>query len=190
MGDPKPRALVPRAITPQVATPRAITPRTVSPRFTRNRGPRRFGQRGPRRPERPTLSRLVAGLILCVLMGLPGLAAIKLSQEIPMVRTAGFFLLGSSVAYVVCALDKLLAINRKFRIPENLLHFLEIFGGWPGSFLAQHRYRHKVSKVSYQIIFWLIVAGYQFAAMAYIFDIESSSEMVRNYLHDLAQKFS
>ncbi len=83
MADPKPRAMVPRAVTPRVPTARAVTPRAVPPRFTRNRGPRRFGQKGPRRPERPTLSRLVAGLMLCVLMGLPGLAAIKLSQHVP-----------------------------------------------------------------------------------------------------------
>lgn len=190
MADPKPRALVPRAVTPRVPTARAVTPRAVPPRFTRNRGPRRFGQRGPRRPERPTLSWLVAGLMLCVLMGLPGLAAIKLSPKIPLNQTIGFFLLGSFAAYLLCAIDKALAMNRKFRIPENLLHFLEVFGGWPGSFLAQHRYRHKVKKTGYQIIFWLIVAGYQFTATAYLFELGRPSEAVRDYLHDLARKVS
>lgn len=185
MADPKPRALVPRAVTPRVATPRV-----VPPRFTGNRKPLHTGQKGPRRPERPTLSWLVAGLMLCVLMGLPGLAAIKLSPKLPLNQTIGFFLLGSSAAYLLCALDKILAMHRKFRIPENLLHFLEVFGGWPGSFLAQHRYRHKVKKTGYQIIFWLIVAGYQFTAMAYLFELGRPSEAVRDYLHNLARKVS
>jgi uncharacterized membrane protein YsdA (DUF1294 family) len=128
--------------------------------------------------------------MLCVLMGLPALAAIKLSQKLPLNQTLGFFLLGSSAAYLLCALDKALAMYRKFRIPENLLHLLEIFGGWPGSFLAQHRYRHKVKKTGYQIIFWLIVAGYQLIATAYVFDLGRPSEAVRAYFDDLARKVS
>ena len=48
---------------------------------------------------------------------------------------------------------------------EAQLHLLELLGGWPGALLAQRRLRHKCSKRSYQIVFWLIVLAYQFAAM-------------------------
>ena len=37
-------------------------------------------------------------------------------------------------------------------------------GGWPGALLAQRRLRHKCSKPSYQIIFWIIVTLFQVAA--------------------------
>ncbi|MEI6566387.1 MAG: hypothetical protein WCR20_06915 [Verrucomicrobiota bacterium] len=35
--------------------------------------------------------------------------------------------------------------------------------GWPGAFLTQRRLRHKCSKGSYQVVFWLIGLAYQFA---------------------------
>lgn len=47
------------------------------------------------------------------------------------------------------------------RIPENVLHALEMAGGWPGALLAQQLLRHKTRKVSYQTLFWLIVALHQ-----------------------------
>jgi uncharacterized membrane protein YsdA (DUF1294 family) len=40
------------------------------------------------------------------------------------------------------------------------LHLLELCGGWPGALIAQHWVRHKVGKLSFQIIFWLIVAAH------------------------------
>ncbi|MBN8708921.1 MAG: DUF1294 domain-containing protein [Verrucomicrobia bacterium] len=141
-------------------------------------------------PERPTLSWLIAGLVLCVLAGLPVLALVKVSQHVP-----GFWLLGYSVvvsllAFLFCASDKRQAKDGQWRTPENLLHFLELIGGWPGSFVAQHRFRHKVKKGNYQLIFWLIVAGYQLIAAAYVFDLGRPSEAVRAYFDDLARKVS
>ena len=54
--------------------------------------------------------------------------------------------------------DKRRAESGAWRIPESTLHLAELLGGWPGAFLAQRRFRHKISKTSYQIIFWGIVA--------------------------------
>ena len=48
------------------------------------------------------------------------------------------------------------------RTPEKRLHLLEAVGGWPGALFAQLFYRHKNKKISYQIVFWLIVAGHGF----------------------------
>jgi len=39
-----------------------------------------------------------------------------------------------------------------------------LLGGWPGAFLAQRRFRHKCSKVSYQVVFWVIALTYQLVA--------------------------
>jgi hypothetical protein len=44
------------------------------------------------------------------------------------------------------------------------LHLLELIGRRSGAFLAQRRLRHKCSKVSYQVVFWLIAMACQFAA--------------------------
>ena len=54
--------------------------------------------------------------------------------------------------------DKRQAKLDGWRIPEKTLHMLAVFGGWPGAFLAQRYFRHKTQKVSFQIVFWLIVA--------------------------------
>jgi len=41
---------------------------------------------------------------------------------------------------------------------------LEFLGGWPAAFLAQRVLRHKIRKISYQMIFWLIVVFHQWLA--------------------------
>jgi uncharacterized membrane protein YsdA (DUF1294 family) len=70
----------------------------------------------------------------------------------------------SVFTYWSYARDKRKAQQSEWRISEARLHLLELLGGWPGAFLAQQRLRHKCSKVSYQVVFWLIVLVYQFAA--------------------------
>lgn len=37
------------------------------------------------------------------------------------------------------------------------MHLYEVLGGWPGGLLAQRLIRHKNRKLSYQLVFWLIV---------------------------------
>lgn len=61
--------------------------------------------------------------------------------------------------------DKRRAREQGWRLPEARLHLLELLGGWPAALLAQRWWRHKCSKLSYQIIFWLIVGVWQFAAV-------------------------
>jgi len=56
--------------------------------------------------------------------------------------------------------DKRAAQLGFWRTPEIKLHILEALGGWPGALLAQIFYRHKVRKLRYQVVFWLIVLGH------------------------------
>ncbi|MDM8531045.1 cold shock and DUF1294 domain-containing protein, partial [Anaerolineales bacterium HSG25] len=53
--------------------------------------------------------------------------------------------------------DKNRAQQKRWRTPEYLIHFAELLGGWPGALFAQYNIRHKNSKFSYQIEFWIIV---------------------------------
>ncbi|EPM70035.1 hypothetical protein A3SM_28103, partial [Pseudomonas syringae pv. actinidiae ICMP 18886] len=57
--------------------------------------------------------------------------------------------------------DKRQAGNGGQRTPENVLHTVELLGGWPGALLAQQAFRHKTRKVSFQVVFWLIVLVHQ-----------------------------
>ncbi|RMT78615.1 DUF1294 domain-containing protein [Pseudomonas viridiflava] len=67
----------------------------------------------------------------------------------------------SLLAFVLYRHDKLQAGQGGQRTPENVLHAVELLGGWPGALLAQQVFRHKTRKVSFQIVFWLIVLVHQ-----------------------------
>ncbi len=66
----------------------------------------------------------------------------------------------SLAAFAIYAWDKSRAERGAFRTSEKSLHLLELFGGWPGALIAQQWLRHKNRKLSYQIVFWLIVLGH------------------------------
>ena len=74
----------------------------------------------------------------------------------------------SFISFLSCKSDKQKAINGKWRTPEANLHFLEFIGGWPGSYIAQRLFRHKISKLSYQISFWRIVFIHNFVSADYL----------------------
>lgn len=56
--------------------------------------------------------------------------------------------------------DKRAAQLGIWRKSEIKLHTLEALGGWPGALFAQFFYSHKRRKMSYQIVFWLIVTSH------------------------------
>lgn len=65
---------------------------------------------------------------------------------------------GMSLAALVFYLyDKNAAQHGHRRTPENTLHLIALLGGWPGALIAQGLFRHKTSKHSFQIVFWLTV---------------------------------
>ncbi|HEX7571194.1 MAG TPA: DUF1294 domain-containing protein, partial [Verrucomicrobiae bacterium] len=68
------------------------------------------------------------------------------------------------ISFRFYANDKRRAREKNWRISEDTLQLTALLGGWPGAFLAQHKFRHKVSKPGFQMVFWLIVLVYQFAA--------------------------
>lgn len=63
----------------------------------------------------------------------------------------------SMVTFCLYWSDKRKAQNDSWRTPEKILHAMELAGGWPGALVAQQVFRHKTRKVSYQVVFWLIV---------------------------------
>jgi uncharacterized membrane protein YsdA (DUF1294 family)/cold shock CspA family protein len=69
----------------------------------------------------------------------------------------GIYLVANVLAYVAYAMDKSAAESRRWRIAENTLHFWGLIGGWPAAMLAQQQLRHKTSKTSFQVIFWITV---------------------------------
>jgi uncharacterized membrane protein YsdA (DUF1294 family)/cold shock CspA family protein len=101
-------------------------------------------------------------IFLACLLALPTLALIRLKVDL---RWSALIALSTGlITYGLYALDKRKAKNKDWRISEYELHVAELLGGWTGAFLAQRRLRHKCSKARFQLVFWVIVLGYQFVA--------------------------
>jgi uncharacterized membrane protein YsdA (DUF1294 family) len=98
--------------------------------------------------------------VFVLLMVLPLLSGLKLSMAGHYLPLAAYGLL-SVVTFGLYWHDKRRAMAQGQRTPENLLHASELLGGWPGALIAQQAFRHKTRKVSYQLVFWLIVLVHQ-----------------------------
>lgn len=109
-------------------------------------------------------------IALLILLIAPGLAIHRLSAFIGLPWLLGYAASISLLTYAVYGADKDSAQDEVpgWRAPEKLLHGLEFAGGWPGAFLAQRRLRHKCSKFSYQVKFWLIVSLHVYLATDYV----------------------
>ncbi|HTT57984.1 MAG TPA: DUF1294 domain-containing protein [Opitutaceae bacterium] len=111
--------------------------------------------------------------VVLLLLVLPsGLALHRLAAVIDYRWLLAYAIVISLVTYAVYGADKDSAADRasRWRASERLLHGLELAGGWPGAFLAQRRFRHKTAKLSYQVVFWLIVALHVAVATDYVRD--------------------
>ncbi|MBP5320491.1 MAG: DUF1294 domain-containing protein [Kiritimatiellae bacterium] len=71
---------------------------------------------------------------------------------------AAVYAVMSVVTFVVYAWDKRAAKKERWRVRERTLHLLELLCGWPGAMVAQNLIRHKSRKVSFRVVFWLMVA--------------------------------
>lgn len=63
----------------------------------------------------------------------------------------------SLLCFMAYALDKSAARSGRWRIRETTLLMLGLLCGWPGAVLAQQLLRHKTTKPSFQIAFWVTV---------------------------------
>lgn len=73
----------------------------------------------------------------------------------------------SALSLGMYAIDKSAARKGGQRTPENTLHTLSLFGGWPGALFAQQLLRHKLRKTSFRVVFWLTMLM-NTAALAYL----------------------
>ncbi len=117
-------------------------------------------------------------VILLALLIAPGIAALRLKANHAFWFLLGWCVIVSGITYVLYARDKGKSKDGGWREPERVLQFFALLGGWPGAFLAQQRLRHKSSKVSFQLVFWLIVGAHQFIAIDYLLDWKFSRAAV------------
>ena len=111
----------------------------------------------PGKIRNPRLKSLVFALVCAlpltgsVLMSLQGISLIPLAA----------YGIVSVLAFLLYWSDKRKARTDRWRTPENVLHAVELAGGWPGALVAQQVFRHKTRKISYQVLFWAIVLLHQ-----------------------------
>lgn len=107
--------------------------------------------------QQPRLKLLVFA-VLCVL---PLFGSMSLWLRGVSVIPLGAYGIVSVLAFLLYWSDKRKARADHWRTPENVLHAVELAGGWPGALLAQQVFRHKTRKLSFQWVFWIIVLMHQ-----------------------------
>lgn len=98
---------------------------------------------------------------LAVLCGLPLYGVVSIGLHGGSWLAVLIYPLLSAIAFGLYGHDKRQARGQGQRTPEKLLHLTELLGGWPGALVAQQIFRHKTRKLSYQLVFWLIVLAHQ-----------------------------
>ncbi|MES2604113.1 MAG: DUF1294 domain-containing protein [Pseudomonadota bacterium] len=93
-----------------------------------------------------------------------------------------YVILGS-VTLLVYAKDKWASQRGAWRVPENTLHLLALFGGWPGALAAQQLFRHKTVKGSFRLLFWITVVA-NGAALSWL-HAGSGARLLRAWAFDL-----
>lgn len=63
----------------------------------------------------------------------------------------------SVITFGTYAIDKWSAQRGGRRVAEKTLHGMALLGGWPGAILGQELLRHKSSKPSFRLVFWVTV---------------------------------
>jgi len=100
-------------------------------------------------------------LVLLVLCLLPGLGVAQMAWSGQSWLPLALYPTASLICLLLYWQDKQQARTQAWRTPEKILHASELLGGWPGALLAQQLFRHKTRKLSYQMVFWAIVALHQ-----------------------------
>ena len=68
-----------------------------------------------------------------------------------------YYLLISTLTFYIYAKDKDFSQDGNWRISEKTLHLLSIIGGWSGALIAQDKLKHKSSKKSFKLLFFITI---------------------------------
>ena len=111
-------------------------------------------ERAPRRHERPAEWNVLSATAIPAFLAIYGVVAVK--WHVP-AWVALVYLAMSLVCLLVYAFDKSAAVAGRWRSSERSLLLLGLLGGWPGGLIAQQLLRHKSSKASFRVAFWVTV---------------------------------
>lgn len=143
--------------------PRAVVVRAAGAQ--QQRPQRRQQQQPQRRSPRSASSSLPMALLLVGYAALLGYGV--WTGRIPPIAL-GVLLLLSLLTFFVYGFDKNAAQAGRWRTAENTLHLLSLAGGWPGAWIAQRLFRHKVSKTNFMAVYWATVLAHLAAVGAWV----------------------
>jgi uncharacterized membrane protein YsdA (DUF1294 family) len=84
----------------------------------------------------------------------------KGEQRDMMIAAVGYLIVVavmSLVCFITYGLDKRQAVKGGHRVSERTLHLMAFLGGWPGALIGQRKFHHKMQKVAFRIMFWMVV---------------------------------
>lgn len=126
----------------------------------------------PRQPSR--VPRAAIGVA-----ALAAIAAAAVFGPIPAPMAVAWFA-ASGLAWLMYWFDKAAARRDAQRTPENSLHLVSLFGGWPGALIAQQQFRHKTVKQPFQTVFWITVV-LNLAAAWWLVSTGMADELARTF---------
>jgi len=72
--------------------------------------------------------------------------------SLPLKITLFWYCFLSLLLFLVYGLDKAQAVANGRRIPEKVLHFLALAGGFPGGLLGRSFFHHKTRKTAFLVV--------------------------------------
>lgn len=175
VGGKGPRAVAVQAVAAvqqQLQPQRAQQPRPAGSRRPPTARPTARPTGGPadrpnsrRRDAAPSSSSLPMALLLAGYAALLGYGV--WTARIPPIAL-GVLLLLSLLTFFIYGFDKNAAETGRWRTAENTLHLLSLVGGWPGAWVAQRLFRHKVRKTSFMAGYWATVLAHMAAVGAWV----------------------
>jgi len=96
--------------------------------------------------------------MLCPILAVGPISPTPRLVILAVLAVAGAYAVMSVVAACAIWWDKRAARRGAWRTRESTLHTIEMLGGWPGSWVARRRFRHKTRKPAYHAVFVRIVA--------------------------------
>ncbi len=63
----------------------------------------------------------------------------------------------SLIVVIVMSVASFIAYGLDKRQAKRTLHMMAFLGGWPGALMAQRQFRHKTQKLTFRIVFWIVV---------------------------------
>ena len=106
-------------------------------------------------PAKPWSFLFTLGLLSLIPPAIALLKALRNPQRSNLFLLWQIFL--SLISFASYGFDKYRARTAGWRTREYALLLADALGGWPGGFAAQHCFRHKIRKTSFQFMFWVIV---------------------------------